>query len=86
MAQLAYSSYVRSDPSHYGGTVARTVAEIISRLQRDPWRDKVPFSPDIQAVHDELFRAGTTEVGAAEVLATWLRRFQPCLFGKIVIG
>ncbi len=59
------------------------IADLIEDLPQDTWRDANPFSPDMQACHDVLFRAGSTRAEMAEALDSWLASQQPCLFGRM---
>lgn len=61
--------------------MSRSVAELISSLRPDPWRQKAGFSPEVEAANRDLFNA-KSDGEAAEVLNTWLKEHQPCLFGR----
>jgi len=61
----------------------RSVADYVSLLEPDEWRARVGFSPEVEAVNQELFRPGLTEEDGARLLGKWLERHQPCLFGRI---
>jgi hypothetical protein len=63
--------------------MGRTIAGLIGSLQRDSWRDTVGFSPDISEVHDQIFKETATNDEIVAALAGWLKRWQPCLFGRI---
>lgn len=60
-----------------------SVAQYFSQLKPDEWRAKVGFSPEVEAVNRKLFEPDLTEAGAVDALGAWLRRHQPCLFGRI---
>jgi hypothetical protein len=62
---------------------ARMIGDLIEDLPQDPWRASHRFSPDMQACHDVLFRAGSTRAEMAESLDEWLASEQPCLFGRM---
>jgi hypothetical protein len=62
--------------------MANYVAEIISDLERDSWRAEQRFSPDMENANEQIWNAGT-EKDAIDALNNWLKRFQPCLFGRI---
>jgi hypothetical protein len=59
------------------------IGDLIEDLPQDTWRVSHPFSPDMQACHDVLFRAGSTRAEMAASLDRWLASEQPCLFGRI---
>ena len=58
------------------------IAELHQRIHPDSWREKVGFSPELEAANRELFHA--TAENCKSVLNEWLGagRNQPCLFGK----
>jgi hypothetical protein len=61
----------------------KSVAELFSNLIPDPWRSQSGFSPDIEDVHKNLFKAELSESDSIQFLNQWIQRFQPCLFGRI---
>ena len=61
----------------------RMIGDLIEDLPQDPWRVSHPFSPDMQACHDVLFRAGSSRAQIAASLDDWLASQQPCLFGRM---
>lgn len=63
--------------------MATTIADRIRMLEPDPWRKATGFSKDIEEAQKQLFSSGLTGEDAIEVLSDWIRRFQPCLFGRI---
>jgi hypothetical protein len=60
-----------------------TLTELYKRLERDKWRDKAPFSPELANVHRTILRDGATDEELSTSLREWLQRYQPCLFGRI---
>jgi len=61
--------------------MSTTIAELFAKLRRDPWR--VDFSPEIEAAHREMFAAANPEATVPVILANWIQKWQPCLFGRI---
>jgi hypothetical protein len=59
------------------------VAEFLSQLQPDSWRERVGFSPDVEETNARLFRDGATEDEQRDALADWIGKHQPCLFGRL---
>ena len=58
-------------------------SDLISRLERDPWRSGRPFSGDVRECHNRLFNPGASRDEKAAALSDWLGEYQPCLFGKM---
>ena len=48
----------------------------------DALRSKLPFSPDIEAVHAILFGKGYDRQAKIRAYRGWLEKNQPCVFGK----
>ena len=63
--------------------MAKSIAQLISELNPDPWRIQVGFSPEIEAANHRLFSCDTADSEIDGVVSEWLARFQPCLFGRI---
>ncbi len=59
------------------------ISDLIEELPRDPWRDLNPFSADIQACQEVLFRVGSNRIEMIAALDDWLGTEQPCLFGRM---
>jgi hypothetical protein len=59
-----------------------SVASLVSALRPDPWRQNVDFTDDIQEVHTVLFESAN-ETQYPMLLAEWLRKYQPCVFGRL---
>lgn len=62
---------------------SRTIATLINRLNEDPWRAEVGFSPEVQSVLDFVLDPSKSDVEVATALSSWLSKHQPCLFGRI---
>src|SRR5437879_6252446 len=61
--------------------MSQSVAQLMSELRPDPWRQGVPFYPDIQAANQKIFKASAED--CIKVLNEWLgTSSQPCLFGR----
>lgn len=60
-----------------------SVSDLLGRLERDQWRDEHPFSPDVSACHEKLFRPGATRQEMAAAINDWLCENQPCAFGRM---
>jgi hypothetical protein len=58
------------------------LADFYQRLVPDPWRSQNGFSPDIAESNAQLLNATTDEERCA-ILAAWLEKYQPCLFGRV---
>jgi hypothetical protein len=63
--------------------VAQTIAELLSQLTVDPWREKVGFSPEVETCQKIMFDRNKTEKDWESALSAWLQKYQPCLFGRI---
>ncbi|MCU1303458.1 MAG: hypothetical protein JWQ87_3742 [Candidatus Sulfotelmatobacter sp.] len=62
--------------------MAGTLASLMNRLERDAWRDITGFSPEmLNAMDVTLGNSSEDEIKA--VLDAWIRKQQPCLFGRI---
>ena len=60
-----------------------SVAELFTQLSGDPWRVTHTFSQDTLVANALLHNTAATEEEMAECLSLWIRRFQPCQFGKV---
>jgi hypothetical protein len=56
------------------------IAELLSRIKPDPWRQSNGFSPEIEEAHQRLFDSPPSDCEA--ILNKWLAMNQPCLFGR----
>ena len=63
--------------------MSRSVADLLSELRLDPWRDKTGFSPEIEDTNKQLFDRTKSEADYCDALASWIRKHQPCIFGRI---
>lgn len=52
--------------------MSNSVASFFSQLEPDPWRAKVGFSPEVEAVNEKLFGAEASEAAAINDLSDWL--------------
>src|SRR5258708_926734 len=52
-------------------------------LTGDQWRGHNPFSEDMTAVHDVLFHPFASDRQKSKALLLWMKRYQPCVFGRI---
>jgi hypothetical protein len=63
--------------------MARRIADLYAHLNPDPVRDSLDFSPEMAAAQDRIFAPGATAEEISAALAEWLKRYQPCLFGRM---
>jgi hypothetical protein len=63
--------------------MAQRIADLYARLNPDPARDALDFSPEMTVAQDRMFVAGATAGEISQALAEWLNRYQPCLFGRM---
>src|SRR5580692_2535214 len=59
-----------------------TFGELVAQIEKDEFRERKGFSPDVAEVNAKLFATNDSAVVREEILK-WLGRWQPCLFGKI---
>jgi hypothetical protein len=57
--------------------------QVYSKLVSDRWRASHPFSSDIQAVHEVLFHPFASRHQKSKALLLWMKKYQPCIFGRI---
>lgn len=62
--------------------MANKIAEAIDRLKSDPWRAAREFTAEMTTANEQIWSAKNEKDGA-DALNQWLKRFQPCLFGRI---
>lgn len=62
--------------------MSNTIAELLGRFRPDGWRKENGFSAEIDAANQRLFDSAATPASRTEVLNEWIRRHQPCLFGR----
>lgn len=60
-----------------------SVKTLMMNLKEDPWRKQIPFSPDIQEANKIILSDFASDAEKSEALGLWLRRNQPCIFGRI---
>ena len=58
------------------------LADLYGRLVKDPWRAGNGFSLEVEVATREVL-AATTDDERTDILGNWLKKFQPCLFGRI---
>lgn len=63
--------------------MSHTIANLLTKLSPDPWRDMTPFSQELEACNRLIFAAGEDRAAIRCALNDWLRRHQPCLFGRL---
>lgn len=63
-----------------------SISSIIENLVADPWREKEGFSSDIAKASADMFDPVKSDAEIAQVLAQWLEKNQPCLFGRMAAG
>ena len=56
------------------------ILRLINLVRPDPWRQEVGFSKEVAEAQQVLFDPSSDP---EPVLASWLQKYQPCLFGKI---
>jgi dGTP triphosphohydrolase len=59
------------------------IAALIDRLEEDPWRAEVGFSPEVEGTLGRILKPGLSDESIVEALNEWLAKHQPCLFGRI---
>jgi hypothetical protein len=52
-------------------------------LVPDNWRVENDFSPEISEAHKIIFHPFASDQAKIRVITAWLKRFQPCVFGRI---
>jgi len=55
----------------------------MDKLQDDPWRREVGFTPSLQQALDAVLNPAATDEQVTATLNEWISRHQPCLFGRI---
>ncbi len=61
----------------------RSVANMISELEHDPWRASVGFSEDMKTALECTIDPNSADDLIIEMLNRRLEQYQPCLFGRI---
>lgn len=62
--------------------MASQVADLISKLKPDAWRESIGFSDDLNYSNETIWASQKDERAVADELRKWLTKGQPCLFGK----
>src|SRR5574341_278207 len=60
-----------------------SISRLLEQLKPDPWRAAVGFSEDIATANARLFSQQTSESDKIAILSDWLKKNQPCVFGRI---
>jgi hypothetical protein len=63
--------------------MSRSIAQLLLRVEVDPWRAKVGFSDGVDRANRELFKTSTSNDERINIVNRWLQENQPCLFGVI---
>lgn len=59
------------------------VAELLAKLNPDPWRAATDFGPELADANRRMFAAGEDRDAIRSALSSWLQKHQPCVFGKL---
>jgi hypothetical protein len=59
------------------------VRDALSNLAGDEWRRSNDFSEELQDAHRVLLHPFATESDKVRVLSAWLKKYQPCVFGRV---
>lgn len=60
-----------------------TISDLIENIEEDAWRQREPFSEDIERIHQQVFGKHLPDSEVISLLNEWLSAYQPCLFGRI---
>lgn len=63
--------------------MGHAIANLLPRITKDPWRAQTPFSPELEAANRRIFEAADDPELIRSVLNDWLKKYQPCLFGRL---
>jgi hypothetical protein len=63
--------------------MSKTISQLLNEVKPDPWRNETGFSVDVADANKRLFDEKANSSDRAEALSGWLRKYQPCLFGRI---
>lgn len=63
--------------------MSKTIADLYAQVRLDSWRNEVGFSYEIEEFNNILFESIKDEGRVMAILAEWLQKYQPCLFGRI---
>jgi hypothetical protein len=61
----------------------RSVSELLSAVQPDPWRSEVGFSAEVAEANQRLFDSSASADQLISTINEWISKYQPCLFGRI---
>lgn len=61
-----------------------SIKELYSKIIQDEWRSEHPFSVPLREASEKILEA-SDDSERASVLGDWLRKNQPCLFGRLAI-
>jgi hypothetical protein len=62
------------------------VVDAIDRLVPDEWRLTEGFSLEVEQFNRRLLNRSRSDAEHADSLREWLRKYQPCIFGRIAAG
>jgi len=66
--------------------MANTVRALLEKLSPDEWRVETGFSEEVRDCNERLCEPSKSDFELSAVLRQWLRKHQPCLFGRIAAG
>jgi len=62
--------------------MSATLNELLQRSEEDSWRRGVGFSREVEAANERLFASTGDVETQRQAVNEWLRKYQPCLFGR----
>jgi hypothetical protein len=62
--------------------MSRTIADLFSKIQLDPWREEVGFNKELEKANQALKEIDSEEM-IIDLLSKWIQKNQPCLFGRV---
>lgn len=60
-----------------------TISNLFTKLKPDPWRLESGFAPEVYAANEALWGQNISGAETEIVLNEWIKKYQPCLFGRI---
>jgi hypothetical protein len=63
-----------------------SVNQLLRKLTPDEWRLETGFSSEMREFNTRLLDSTKSDAELAEIAKEWLRKFQPCIFGRIAAG
>lgn len=60
-----------------------SISTLLSRIERDPWRSKNPFSAETVTACEVLLNPFARDDERKEAIRGWLAKYQPCVFGQV---